>query len=123
MNNDPWREKRSARPLGDYLDKSEQRSGHFQQILARAQQLARLEGLVLELLDPSLAPHVRLANVRDDLLILVTPVAPIATRLRLVEGELLQGLKEHGVKRFTRVQIRVAPLPVALMQARPQADS
>ena len=106
------------RPIGDYLQggTGSEQTGSLGKLLARAQQLARLDALLAELLDPALAPHVRVANVRDDCLLLVTPVAPIATRMRMLEQDLLQQFHARGVKAFHSIQTTVAPLPAHLMK-------
>ena len=118
MSNGNWREKRSMRPLGDILAQSGQDSG-LAGLLARAEQLARLDAMLVELLEPGLAPHVRVANVRDDCLVLVTPVAPIATRLRLLAPTLLEQFRARGVQAFHRIETTVAPLPPQVMQREP----
>jgi hypothetical protein len=122
MSSSGWKEKRWSRPVREHLDDqqgSQQAGGGrggLAKLLARAEQLARLETLLDELVDPALARHVRVANVRDGRLILVTPVAPIATRLRLEAPRLLEGFREHGIEFFDRIETRVAPFPPHLLR-------
>ena len=106
------------RPLGDILAQPAS-GGGLGKLLARAEQLARLDALLAELLEPGLAPHVRVANVRDGCLVLVTPVAPIATRLRMLAPTLLEQFRERGVTVFSRIETTVAPLPAHVMRREP----
>jgi hypothetical protein len=46
-----------------------------------------------EALDPRHAPHVRVANLRQGVLILATPVAPIAQRIRMETPRLLAAIQ------------------------------
>jgi hypothetical protein len=123
MSNGNWRERRSSRPISDYLQAgsgtNNQAAGGLGTLLARAQLLSRLDAVLAELLDPALAPHVRVANVRDHKLVLVTPVAPIATRIRLLAPELLQQFQARDIKLFSSIETTVAPLPAHLMRREP----
>ncbi|MEM1412494.1 MAG: DUF721 domain-containing protein [Pseudomonadota bacterium] len=78
-------------------------------LLARAQQLDQLDRAVAAHLGPKLAPHVRVANVRQGTLILMTPVAPIATRLRMEASTLLARLKASYPDTFNGLEVRVTP--------------
>lgn len=78
-------------------------------LLARARQLERLDRALAEQLDARYAPHVRVANVRQGLLILATPVAPIATRLRMEAPQLLEALNAVYPGELTTLEIRVTP--------------
>lgn len=102
----PWHEKRPARPVGELLGKP---GKGLDGLLARAGALADLDTAVRGLLDPKLAPHVRVANVRDGKLILCTPVAAIATRLRMEADGLLQALADRGVEGVGAIEVLVTP--------------
>lgn len=78
-------------------------------LLLRARQLEKLDRALEETLDPRHAPHVRVANVRDGALILATPVAPIATRLRMEAPRLLEALRERLPADVTRLEVRITP--------------
>lgn len=84
-----------ARGLGDLLN--------------RARHLEAMDRTLASELDPRHAPHVRVANVRDRALILATPVAPIATRLRMEAPRLLQILQKSFPGEFDRLEIKVTP--------------
>jgi len=89
------------------------KSGHsgFAGTLARARRLQELEVLVRGVLHPELAGAVRVANLRGATLVLVTPSAAIAARLRLEAPELARTLKQQGAEGIDQVELRVAPLP------------
>lgn len=78
-------------------------------LLARAQQLERLDRALAARLDERYAPHVRVANVRNGVLILATPVAPIATRLRMEAPALLEALRNAYPGTLNSLEIRVTP--------------
>ncbi len=78
-------------------------------LLARAQQLERLDRALAARLDERYVAHVRVANVRNGVLILATPVAPIATRLRMEAPSLLEALRHAYPGTLTSLEIRVTP--------------
>lgn len=78
-------------------------------LLARARRLDAMDQVLAGELDERYAPHVRVANVRDGALILATPVAPIATRLRMESGRLLEVLQRAFPAEFNRIEILVTP--------------
>lgn len=78
-------------------------------LLLRARRLERLDQALERALDPRHAPHVRVANVRDGALILATPVAPIATRLRMEAPRLLEALRGQLPAEVSRLEVRVTP--------------
>ena len=116
MNPSDWKEKRWSRPVGELMSDDQAAGAALPRLLARARQLARLESVLDEILDPALARHVRVANVRDGRLILVTPVAPIATRLRLETPRLLNRFRARGIDFFDTIETRVAPIPPHLLK-------
>jgi hypothetical protein len=75
-----------------------------------ARVLARLDSLLTGFLSPDLATRFQVANLRQDLLILLTPSASLATRLRLQTSELLTFLHASGFRQVHNIDIHVAPL-------------
>jgi hypothetical protein len=75
-----------------------------------ARALAQLDSLISGLLDPDLATRFQVANLRQDHLILITPSASLATRLKLQVPEMLEFLHASGVNQIHDIEIRVAPL-------------
>ncbi len=78
-------------------------------LLARAARLERMDLALADLLDQRYAPHVRVMNVRDGKLLLATPVAPIATRLRMEAPRLLEDLQRAFPGEFTSLEVVVTP--------------
>lgn len=78
-------------------------------LLLRARRLEQLDQALERELDPRHAPHVRVANVRDGALILATPVAPIATRLRMEAPRLLEALRGRLPADVDRIEVRITP--------------
>lgn len=75
-----------------------------------ARELARLDTLLSGFFDPELSSRFQVANLRQDLLILITPSASLATRLKLQVPEMLEFLHKAGIHRLHDIEIRVAPL-------------
>ena len=94
----------------------------FGGLLERAGLLMHLEGLLREMLDPALAERFRVANLRQNRLILLAPTASWATRLRMAAPQLLGSLHRSGYAGIESIEIRVGPLPPdppAARRARP----
>jgi hypothetical protein len=83
----------------------------FGSLLERARLLMRLERLLRTMLDEALAEHFRVANLRHHRLILLTPTASWATRLRMAAPQLLESLHQSGYAVIESIDIRVGPLP------------
>jgi hypothetical protein len=83
----------------------------FGGLLERASLLLRLEGLLRAMLDPVLAERFRVANLRQNRLVLLAPTAAWATRLRMVTPQLLESLRQSGYAGIESIDIRVGPLP------------
>jgi hypothetical protein len=79
-------------------------------LLKRASLLMQLEHLLAERLDPELADHFQLAAIRNGRMLLITPAAAWATRLRMQAPELLGALHRAGYPDIERIDVRVAPL-------------
>ena len=82
----------------------------FGGLLERANLLMRLEQLLRTLLEPALAERFRVANLRQNRLILLAPSATWATRLRMQGPQLIEALKHSGFADIEAIDIRVAPL-------------
>ena len=67
---------------------------HLQQILSKVDCLGLQQARLRQCLDPRLAPHVSVANFRDNTLILACDSAAWATELRYQIPGLLQQLKQ-----------------------------
>jgi len=78
-------------------------------LLARARALDALDRELAAALDPRHAPHVRVANVRDGTVILATPVAPIAQRLKMETPRLLEVLERSHPGKFRALKVVVTP--------------
>jgi len=75
-----------------------------------ANSLSRLETLLAGIADPELASQFQVAAIRENRLILVTPTASWATRLRMHSETLLNGLQGTAFSQLMHIDIRVAPL-------------
>jgi hypothetical protein len=75
-----------------------------------ARLLAGLDSLLSSHLGPDLANRVQVANLRQEQLILLTPSASVATRLKVQAAELLDFLHISGHGQIRRLEVRVAPL-------------
>ena len=79
-------------------------------VLKRAQLLLQLQQRLADSLDPALAGRFQVANIRENRLILLTPAAAWATRLRMQAPQLLQKLHRAGFTELRQIEVRVAPL-------------
>ena len=79
-------------------------------LVRHANLLARLESLLAGSCNPDLAAQFQVADLRQDRLILLTPTASWATRLRMEAGQMLQFLHASGYEHLRHIDIRVAPL-------------
>jgi len=79
-------------------------------VLTHARLLLQLQNLLTGSVDPSLASHFQVANLRQDRLILLAPTAAWSTRLRMETPNLLGILHRAGHADIRDIEIRVAPL-------------
>jgi len=98
----------AGRQVTDLLDT---RTPGLGKILDHARQLDRLDQLLTGLMEPELSQHVRVAALRDGCLVLITPSAAVATRLKMDGESLLTALRNTGTRGIDRLKIRTAPLP------------
>ena len=86
-------------------------SASFGSLLERARLLMRLERKLRTMIDEALADNFRVANLRQDRLILLAPTASWATRLRMAAPQLLESLQRSGYAGIESIEVRVGPLP------------
>lgn len=78
-------------------------------LLRRARELSSLETLVRSWLPPALAPHVRVAALREGTLVLAVDSAAWATRLRYEIPRLVECAQANDATRaVTQVRIRMS---------------
>ncbi len=87
-------------------------------LLERASYLMQLEALLTGLLDSDLAAKFQVAAARKNRLILISPSASWATRLRMQAPNLISSLHAEGVRQFEHIDIRVAPLARQVLETR-----
>lgn len=79
-------------------------------VLSHARLLLQVQNLLTGSVDPSLANHFQVANLRQNRLILLAPTAAWSTRLRMETPNLLAILHRAGQAEIREIEIRVAPL-------------
>lgn len=88
-----------------------------------ARVLAQLDSLLSGFKSPDLATRFQVANLRQDHLILITPSASLATRLKLQVPEMLKFLHASGIHHVHDIEIRVAPLQKPLTEPKMRRES
>lgn len=81
-------------------------------LMRHATLLMQLEYRLRTVVDPELAAHFQVAACRNNRLVLITPSASWATRLRMQATALLMSLHQAGYAEIKQIDIRVAPLVV-----------
>jgi len=104
------RHSQSDRPAVLPSDILSKRGSSLGAVLTHARLLLQLQNLLTGSVDPSLADHFQVANLRQDRLILLTPTAAWSTRLRMETPNLLEVLRRAGLADVRVIEIRVAPL-------------
>ncbi len=79
-------------------------------LVKRARFLIHLETLIRGFLDPDLAAQFQVVAARKNRLILISPTATWATRLRMHTPQLINSLHSVGMVDIEHIDIRVAPL-------------
>jgi len=79
-------------------------------LLQRAAYLMQLESLLSGLVEPDLAAQFQVSAARKNRLILISPTASWATRLRMQAPQIISSLHAAGVTEIEHIDIRVAPL-------------
>jgi hypothetical protein len=77
-------------------------------LIDRARRIEALDRSLRDALPPTLAPHCRLANVRESHLVFVTRTPAVAQRLRLEAATLLDRARLVTGKAFGELTIKVA---------------
>lgn len=101
--------------VSEVLAKSDSRLG---QLLRQAGALGQLEQCLAGLFSAELAMHFQVAAVRKNRLILVSPTASWATRLRMQAPQIIAALQRSGYAEIEHIDIRVAPLVEAATRER-----
>ena len=78
-------------------------------LLGRAKHLDRMDRVMAKELDPRHAPHVRVANLRQGVLVLATPVAPIAQRIRMETPRLLAAMQQAFPGECDSLEVVITP--------------
>ncbi len=98
---------KTTQRVGEVLDDPD---SSLSNLLERASYLMQLETLLTGLLDPDLAAQFQVAAARKNRLILISPSASWATRLRMQAPRLISSLHAAGLRHIEYIDIRVAPL-------------
>ena len=107
MVRNPQSYKGTARQVGELL---KSRSSGLGKLLDQARQLQFLDQKLADLLEPEIGSQVQVAALRENCLVLVTPSAALATRLKHDSDSLLNSLQASGVKGISQIRVRTAPL-------------
>lgn len=87
------------------------RDGKLQSLLERALYFEALSRILREILDPALAEHITLANLRSDTAIVAADTPAWLTKIRYQAPAILQQLKRQpGLETINKVQFKVLPL-------------
>jgi hypothetical protein len=79
-------------------------------LLQRANLLIKVEHIISEYLESAMAEHFQVGTIRQNRLILISPSASWATKLRMEAPGILRSLHSSGYTQIEHVDIRVAPL-------------
>ena len=79
-------------------------------MLSHARRLDFLDQKLNNIVEPAIAEQVQVAALRDRCLVLITPSAALATRLRQDSQSLLKALLASGVSGIDNIQVRIAPV-------------
>jgi hypothetical protein len=94
---------------GSTLD-SNRADSNLGSLLRHAGLLTQLQQLLAGTLDPALAAHFQVANLRQNRLVLLASSPAWATRLRMQAADVLAILRRSGHPDLDEVEVRVAPL-------------
>lgn len=83
-------------------------------VIERARKLTRLERAVLQSLPAELAAHCKVANLKNETLVLTTPSPAWAGRLRFVAPDLIKQLKCQFSLEIRSVELIIQPESVPL---------
>jgi len=80
-------------------------------LLQQARKLQSLDRKLATILEPGISSQVRVASLIEQRLVLITPSAALATRLRQDSESILSALRASGARNISHIQVRTAPLP------------
>lgn len=84
--------------------------GDLQPLLERSRYLATLTQLLREAIDPVIAEHITLTNLRDDAAIITADTPAWLTNVRYLAPTLLQLLQQRpGLEKLRQIQFKVQP--------------
>jgi len=110
---------KKTRRVGEFLTNTGSDTGsRLGNLMQRAAYLMQLESLLSSLVEPDLAAHFQVAAARKNRLILISPTASWATRLRMQAPQIINALHASGVTEFEHIDIRVAPLVQQTVESR-----
>jgi hypothetical protein len=95
---------------GSTLDSNLAEDSNLGSLLRHAGLLTQLQQLLAGALDPALAAHFQVANLRQNRLVLQASSPAWATRLRMQAADVLAILQRSGYPELDEVEVRVAPL-------------
>lgn len=81
----------------------------FRQIINHVYELQAINQLLHTLIEPTLAEHCQVANMRDNSLILQTDSSVWAMKLRYQFPDILQKLRESGLRRLNKIECYIQP--------------
>lgn len=102
--------RRKPRSVRSVMDS---RSGDLGKLVSTARAIAGIEHHLAGLLDRGMAELVRVAAVRDSCLVLVTPSAALASRLRMDRQSIINSLNASANLRLESLSVKTAPIPRA----------
>ena len=79
-------------------------------MLSHARHLDFLDQKLNNIVEPAIAEQVQVAALHDRCLVLITPSAALATRLRQDSQSLLKALLASGASGIDNIQVRTAPV-------------
>ena len=81
----------------------------FSALISHARSLCHAESILFGHAGPE-TPHFRVAAIHPNRIVLLTPTAAWATRLRMQSEQMLRILQSSGYERIRHIDIRVAPV-------------
>lgn len=87
---------------------------------SKARQLARLTEILRASLPKNCQPHIAVAGIRDQQLVLISDSPVWVSRLRMYTRNMLEMLAEHSDLRVTQIRIRQSPQRIAAKKPRPR---
>jgi len=107
---DGWKDEKTAYRLSEILTgQGGSKEASLGGLLRRASLLAQLQNRLAGALHPDLAANMRVANVRDGRLVVLSPSPAWASRLRMHSRQLLDLVHDAGLTSVDRVEVRVVP--------------